>query len=372
MCGDMKFCGRVALSRTHILVAAAGPVAIVIDLVVGLWIAADFRLRVAFGEAYSNTGVVLILCAIAQLPLCACGFYGAKSHNKCLLIAHAIYIGVIGVIATISTLIVLLHPEPSQGRTEEWRVACATAKTAGEEGCVAFYNEPQSQRLADLWTTMHQMSVRGVLSRMELDKVASDGACCGFSPPTSCRTDRYVEPSNEYAGCSTTSGFTHYYPWTDTCDEAVNAGGCPYDQPSGPCVTVAPTMYSTGCIVALHKYLLLCTRPLGYVAVVACIFQFVMLAVALCYCLKHKKNHALPPRGWTVSEDGRGVFIEGFWVPPPTTIKIDLSDESFLPDSDEHEEMLKAIRDGKDGDGAAPELKEGEIAKPTGTHENKQ
>ena len=364
----MKFCGRVALSRTHILVASAGPVAIVIDFVVGLWIAADFQLRMAFGEAYSNTGVVLILCAVAQLPLCVCGFHGAKTHNKCILVAHAIYIGLIGVMATISTLIVLLYPEPIQGRTEEWREDCATAGTSGADGCSAFYDEPQSHRLADLWTTMHQMAVRGVLQRMELETIASDGACCGFSPPINCRTDRYLDPTNEYTGCSKEASFTRYYPSTDACKET--PGRCPYDQPIGPCVTVEVTQYSRGCIVQLHNHLLRRTRPLGFIAVVACIFQFVMLVVAMCYCLKHKENYALPPRGWTVSEDGRGVFIEGFWVPPPTTIKVDLSDESLLPDSDEQEEMLKAIRDGKDGDGAAPELKEGEIAKPTGTHEN--
>jgi hypothetical protein len=54
MCGDSKFFGRAALSRTTILVAAAGPIAIIVDIVAGLWVAGDYQLRAAFGEEYSS------------------------------------------------------------------------------------------------------------------------------------------------------------------------------------------------------------------------------------------------------------------------------------------------------------------------------
>ena len=351
MCGDFKFFGRAALSRTTILVAAAGPIAIIVDIVAGLWVAGDYQLRAAFGEVYSNTGLVLVFLCFAQLPLCLCGFYGAKSHNKCVLLSHAIYVGCIALTQLLCALIVILGAEPT--RNDDFRLACVVMETASTPECREFYRDPLSLRFADLWSTMHQMSRRSVLARLELDQIASDGKCCGFDVPLLCSADRHIPGLAQTTGCSAVAGFTNYYPYSKYCGEAVSEGGCPYDLPVGRCISVEATRFSRGCLVQLHDHLLRKTRPIGYCVLAAAFFQFMEMIITMCYCLKHKVAHSLPHRGWTISEDGRAVFIDGFWKPPEKTVALDNS--STVIDDEDDEELLKLLKEGMAGGGGGAE-----------------
>ena len=338
----------------HRLIALISPLSSVVNIFAGLWIAADFRFRVVYGDAFSNTGVILVILGVLQCPILCSGIYSSRTHNKAVLVSHMGYL--VGLIFVQAIVLIIVASISIPRYSLEFRMSCTGAAGGGEADtpeCEAFLTDRLRQRLYRLWAQMRVLAKRSPAVREEMKLISQGGGCCGFGPPGLCRTGRYdiaqqhglyLSQGPDFVGelhCGNTKG---WYPEMKTCQLTDGVGsqieGCPYDLPVGVCSQMRLTPNSAGCVVELQEILLRRLEPLAWIVFGFLIIEMIALVVVTCYCMRHKENYILPQRGWTISEDGRSVFVDSFWT-QKKSVKLDDTSEYL---SDDEGELLEEMR----------------------------
>jgi len=267
----------------------------------GASLVANEEVRVGLGRKPAATGAVAVVVSLLQMASIFCGKHGSREHNKfCLLIFFLLHF--------IGSLIVVF----SSSATIEWSLQdedttfqkeCASQ--GHSEDCQGYLFDEKRMRLRLLWKELFFKAQQesGSRSLSILEKIQTEGSCCGFDPPYSCNYGKGTEEwITAYLHSEDTlpsqCGLERYWFLSTTdCHFEINTAngtyipGCPYLLPGGRCV---PFDYTRGCVYHMRVYLVASAIPLLSALKVLTSVSFVVSFFSLSLFLKRKDNDVLP------------------------------------------------------------------------------
>ncbi|OQR87603.1 hypothetical protein ACHHYP_08456 [Achlya hypogyna] len=277
----------------------------------------------------SSGGALIFLSVLYPIPATA-GFYGAKHHNKFLLLFHILGLG--GLICLHFMIGGAIYGMAVPTYSYDEQIYCLInihmQNNVTRAKCMSYFESSEYAGLSLAWQTYYNESLVDSTAASGLVELQTDKFCCGLGPPANCIPNDRTFPSKFPAPadipetlCATTKpgvelpsamSFVEliwtlqYYPPTPLC---LHNRACPYDHPIGSCGINDVAPGSSGCAAEFHQYLASPVLIIGSSVLTATAFLILCAVVSGVLLFKRKDEDTLPPIGYGGWRNSAKVYL---------------------------------------------------------------
>ncbi|EQC36186.1 hypothetical protein, variant [Saprolegnia diclina VS20] len=302
LCEDL-FAKRVVTVGVKVGCLLLGVLAVLLFFL-GIGLIVSHHTQLALGSQIGSSGGALIFLACLYPIPAAAGYYGAKHHNKFLLLMQAFGLGglmslhfMIGGAIYGTTV-----PSISYDEQNYCLVNIHMQNNVTRAKCMTYFQSDDYAGLSLAWQTYFNESVVDNTAASALVELQATSFCCGLGPPANCIPNenrfptKFPGPPNvPQTVCVNSKSVSQYYPITPLC---YRNQACPYDHPIGSCGVTAVSPGSIGCAAAFHQYMARPVMVIGGSVLVATLLLVLCLCTTLVLLWKRKDEDTLPPVGY--------------------------------------------------------------------------
>ena len=262
---------------------------------------------IAYGERVTSWGGVFIFTSLSLGVITIFGFYGARKHNKFILLLVSILhaVNIILLFSVGVNILVVIAPQYSDEIVEGCSNRGGVSLWPSPE-CSTWANDVTTSRLFRLWVTIFSEGLEDSARQLEAVDIEDANFCCGWGPPAKCTGDelatdpdlilRSDQPVMETMNmCSEYAGWYHETEYCSMVPPSGSQRGCPY-MLSVNAACIRDNNLRPGCALYFQQYMIGRLHPLGVVSLLIVGFEVLGLITTLCLMLKRKYWDILPKR----------------------------------------------------------------------------
>uniref|UniRef100_K3W9V6 Tetraspanin n=1 Tax=Globisporangium ultimum (strain ATCC 200006 / CBS 805.95 / DAOM BR144) TaxID=431595 RepID=K3W9V6_GLOUD len=256
------------------------------------------------GNTIKHVGGGLIFTGLLYLLAAVLGYYGARTHNKCLLLMLFVLLAVLLFLQTVFGSVALGKSIPSLAH--EMQVACLTLglydsmTVKQQQECDQFLHSDGFAGMTLVWQSYYTNSITKGSYRAMVLNFQKENFCCGNGLPSRCSNDTRAFPASYPSTTISTkvrqritcdSYGTMAYAATRECN---TNGRCEYDLPYGSCGLNPVATTTRGCGAFVLAKLSTQVEAIGIIVLVSLMFPISLLVASLCLCFKRRDEDVLP------------------------------------------------------------------------------